>query len=155
MTGGHLDKVRAETDFVEMIDVESDVGGYARALEQLHRQLRPSLPDDYARSIRDVLNDGARLVVLLEDGSPKACAVWRTYRTTFHGLRFYVDDLVVDADHRGRGYGKRLLEWLEAKARALECNAFDLESAVHRSAAHRFYFQAGLTIFAFGFTKPL
>ena len=123
--------------------------------EPLHRQLRPRIPAPYAAWIGRMLAEGARLATVSEDGAPRALAVWRTYHTTFQGLRFNVDDLVADERRRGEGHGGRLLAWLEERARSLGCDSFSLNSGVQRGPTHRFYFKAGLTIYAFGFSKPL
>lgn len=126
-----------------------------RSAESLHRTLRPALPPDYEAYMRRMFAEGAEMAALLVAGVVRSLAVYRCHHTTFHGLRFYVDDLVTDEAERGRGFGQSLLTWCEQRARARNCDAFDLESGVQRAGAHRFYFREGLTIFAFSFTKPL
>lgn len=125
------------------------------SVEPLHRQLRPKIPAPYAGWIGQMLEEGAHLAALTESGVPRALAVWRAHHTTFNGLRFYIDDLVTDEAHRSAGYGGRLLAVLEERARRLGCDTFTLDSGVHREAAHRFYFRAGLTIASFSFGKRL
>lgn len=123
--------------------------------ETLHRQLRPRIPPPYASYMNQMLEEGASLCILRDENATRALAVWRFHHTTFRGLRFYVDDLVTDEARRGSGHGGQLLDWLEQRARELGCDAFDLDSGVHRAAAHRFYFRHRLTVASFGFTKPL
>lgn len=142
------------TDIVAITDDLVANEPLLRESEALHRQLRPNLPADYVDYMRRMFSEGAEMAVLV-DGAPKAIAVFRSHLTTFSGRRFFVDDLVTDADSRSRSYGGRLLAWCEARARATGCGALDLESGVHRNLAHRFYFRSGLTISRFGFTKPL
>jgi GNAT superfamily N-acetyltransferase len=140
------------------IDKTSDAAvraGLLATVEALHRQLRPKIPSPYADWIERMLSEGAHLVALVDEGVPRALAIWRTYHTTFNGLRFYVDDLVTDAALRSRGHGGQLLAALEARSRALGCDTFTLESSVVREAAHRFYFRAGMTIVNFSFAKRL
>ena len=57
----------------------------------------------------------------------------------FAGRFCYVDDLVTAETARSLGYGGALLDWLAAEARAAGCKMLDLDSGVHRFAAHRFY----------------
>ena len=121
--------------------------------EALHRQLRPQLPADYAGLIRTMLAEGAGMAVLHAGGAPQALAIWRHHHTTFHGHRFYLDDLVADEAARGRGHGAALLAWCQARATALGCDTFALESGPQRGAAHRFYFRHGFTISSFGFSR--
>ncbi len=67
----------------------------------------------------------------------------------------YVDELVVDEAHRGCGVGTRLLEELISLARLRGCRRIELDSALHREAAHRFYERHGFDNRAFVFSKPL
>jgi GNAT superfamily N-acetyltransferase len=132
-----------------------DKATFLSVVEPLHRQLRPLIPAPYSSWIQRMLKEGARLAVLFGEEQPRALAVWRTYHTTFQGLRFNVDDLVADERLRGHGHGGRLITWLEERARGLGCDSLSLNSGVARGPTHRFYFRAGLTIYAFGFTKAL
>jgi GNAT superfamily N-acetyltransferase len=123
--------------------------------ELLHRTLRPAIPDAYEDYLRKMFAEGAEMAVLHVDGVPKSLAVYRCLHTTFHGYRFYIDDLVTDESQRGQGFGAALLCWCEHRAIARGCDTFDLESGVQRPRTHQFYFREGLTIFAFSFTKQL
>jgi len=126
----------------------------ARA-EPVHRQLRESLPADYAGRLAAVFANGARMSLAVEGGAVRGLAVWRLIENTYEGRRLYIDDLVTDAVHRSRGVGKFLVAQLEARARALDCDVLTLDSGTQRSAAHRFYFREGFTIPSFCFRKPL
>lgn len=136
-------------------DDETTIAAWLRRCEHLHRTLRPALPTDYEGYLRRMFAEGARMAVLPLSDEPKALAVYRIHHTTFHGLRFYLDDLVTDERERGRGLGATLLDWCVAKARAERCDTFALESGTQRSAAHRFYFRQGLAITSFGFTTSI
>jgi GNAT superfamily N-acetyltransferase len=105
--------------------------------------------------MRQMFKEGAEMVTLMKNSEAKSLAVYRCHHTTFHGFRFYLDDLVTDESERGRGYEQKIISWCEARARERGCDTFDLESGVQRPMTHRFYFREGLTIFAFGFTKPV
>jgi GNAT superfamily N-acetyltransferase len=52
--------------------------------------------------------------------------------------------LVVDAEHRGRGIGRALVEELEAEARQRGCGLLFLTTSERRDDAHAFYEQLGL-----------
>lgn len=136
-------------------DDETTIADWLRRSERLHRMLRPALPFDYAGYLQTMFSEGARMAVLSIADEPKALAVYRIHRTTFQGVRFYLDDFVTDEEERGRGLGTTLLEWCMAKARRERCDTFALDSGVQRANAHRFYFRHGLTIGTFGFAKPL
>lgn len=123
--------------------------------EQVHRQLRPQLPADYAGRMRDVFANGARLLVAVSDEQVLGVALWRLIENTYEGRRLYVDDLVTDESQRSRGVGKLLLQHLEQQARALGCAVLALDSGVQRAAAHKFYFREGMHIPSFCFRKNL
>jgi GNAT superfamily N-acetyltransferase len=71
--------------------------------------------------------------------------------TTAVMRKLYVDDLVTLESERSRGVGARLLRELLARAEASDCQILDLDSAVQRGDAHRFYMREGLTISSFHF----
>jgi len=73
----------------------------------------------------------------------------------FSGRILYVDDLSTDEQHRSKGYGKLLLDWLKAEAKAHGCEQLHLDSGVQRERAHRFYCREGLTICCYHFQTPL
>jgi len=123
--------------------------------EQVHRQLRPQLPADYAGRMNEVFANGARLLVAVSDEQVLGVALWRLIENTYEGLRLYVDDLVTDESQRSRGIGKLLLQHLEQQARTLGCAVLALDSGVQRAAAHKFYFREGMHIPSFCFRKNL
>lgn len=123
--------------------------------ETVHRQLRPALPPDYVGRMAQVLAGGARMCVATEGDAVVCIAVWRVMENTYEGRRLYVDDLVSDEACRSGGAGKAMLDWLEARARQLDCGVLALDSGVQRSRAHHFYFREGMHISAFCFRKGL
>ena len=126
----------------------------ARA-ESVHRQLRPQLPPDYVGRMGEVLAKGAQLALVVDDDAVLCVALWRVIENTADGRRLYVDDLVCDENRRSQGAGKMMLDWLEAKAKALGCDVLALDSGVQRDRAHRFYFREGMHITSFSFRKAL
>ena len=123
--------------------------------EPLHRTLRPLIPQPYLDYMQLMFSEGARMAVLVENADVRALALYRCYHTTFHGRRFYVDDLVTDETHRSRGFGSHMLQWCEATARAMNADNFVLDSGLQRTRAHSFYYRHGLPILSFGFAKSL
>jgi GNAT superfamily N-acetyltransferase len=67
----------------------------------------------------------------------------------------YVDELVVDAGHRGRGVGALLLGQLAGLARGRGCRRLELDSGPHRTDAHRFYEHHGFARRGYLFSKQL
>lgn len=123
--------------------------------EPVHRQLRPQLPADYAGRLAQVFANGARMVLAVDAAEVVGLALWRLVENTHEGRRLYVDDLISDEQRRSQGIGRMLLDWLEARARMLDCDVLALDSGVQRQQAHRFYFREGMHIPSFCFRKTL
>jgi GNAT superfamily N-acetyltransferase len=119
-------------------------------------QLRPQLTEaELVPRVRRMRESGFLMAALWEDGEPRAVAGYR-YLDQFHlGLTLYVDDLVTDGRHRSRGHGAALLGWLREQARSRGCAALTLDSGVHRTEAHRFYFRERMSIASFHFVERL
>lgn len=120
--------------------------------EQVHRQLRPHLPSDYAEKMTCVLQD-ARLALAVKGETVLGLAVYRWHENTFDGLKFYIDDLVTDETRRSEGVGHALIVHLEEVARKFGANGLVLDSGTQRTQAHKFYFREGFVIPAFNFKK--
>jgi GNAT superfamily N-acetyltransferase len=128
---------------------------FLREGEAVHRELRPSLPDDYAEFLCELGNEGARLTQLVAGGDVRAIALWRVFRTTYAGRRLEIDDLVTADAHRSNGYGRTLLQWIESRAAELGCEIVTLNSAQHRLDAHRFYEREGFESFGTHFSRAV
>ena len=123
----------------------------------LMAQLRPELGRaDYADLVESFMREeGFRLVVLHADDGPAALAGYRYISMLYCGRALCIDDLVVDAKHRGSGLGKRMLGWLEERASQAGCRQIQLVSRVVRERAHRFYHANGFGMECFHFRKIL
>jgi glucosamine-phosphate N-acetyltransferase len=71
------------------------------------------------------------------------------------GKLAYVDELVVEEGFRGRGVGAALLAEAARQTRELGCARIELDSALHRAEAHRFYDGLGWERRALLFGKDL
>ncbi|QRP48644.1 GNAT family N-acetyltransferase [Amycolatopsis sp. FDAARGOS 1241] len=116
--------------------------------------LRPDTADRAGAVAASVAQGVRYLGAFDEAGRLAGLAGWRVMSTT-RGRVLYVDDLVSDPRMRRRGAGRALLAWLERAGAARGCRTLELDSGVTRNDAHRFYAQAGLSISAFHFSRPL
>jgi GNAT superfamily N-acetyltransferase len=119
--------------------------------------LRPNIaPDDFLPTVRRMmLTDGYHLVALAAGGAVRAVAGYRYIEMLYAGRLMYVDDLNTDPAVRSQGYGRALMDWLKAEARAHGCGQLHLDSGVQREDTHRFYFRERLTINAYHFRVKL
>jgi GNAT superfamily N-acetyltransferase len=123
--------------------------------EAVHRQLRPHLPAEYARRMKEVFAGGAEMAVAIEGEEVSGVTVFRMVDRTVNGREMYCDDLVSDEVKRSTGVGRALVAYMEALARERGCNALTLDSGTQRQQAHKFYFREGFTVTAFHFWKLL
>lgn len=121
------------------------------------RMLRPNPPDErgFVDQVQRQMREGFRLAFLESEGEVRAVAGYRIHELLFSGRTLYVDDLVTREDDRSKGFGGQLFDWLVAEARREKCNAFSLDSGVHRFDAHRFYLSKRMKIAAHHFTVEL
>ena len=94
---------------------------------------------------------GLRFTGAYVAGTCVGVAGWRIVATTFCGRKLTIDDLVVGTAARSNGIGHALLAELQQRARTAGCQLLDLDSATHRTDAHRFYTRERLSILAFHF----
>jgi GNAT superfamily N-acetyltransferase len=122
-------------------------------LTQLREDLTPEL---LGAVYSEGYPQGLRFIAAYdEDAECVAVAGWRIVATTVVARKLYIDDLVIAAEHRGRGIGAALLGELERRAREAGCRAIDLDSGVGRAGAHRFYMREGMAITSFHFVRAL
>ncbi len=126
------------------------------------RELRPLLGHvaAFVRHVDEVQRpEGYRLAGVFEGDGAEAVAVagFRVGHMLAWGRFLYVDDLSTLPHARRRGHGRRLLDWLAAEGRRLDCVQLHLDSGVgdDRGDAHRLYLNAGLRITSHHFARGL
>lgn len=122
-----------------------------QAVLELYRQLYEELdlrPDDRVRQAwADTLATPGRTVLIAEDGGALVGTVDLT--VVANAARdgrphLLVENVVVDAAHRGRGVGRRMLEAAEAHARAAGCYKVQLSPVEPDACA--FYEAIGMQV---------
>lgn len=71
------------------------------------------------------------------------------------GRYLEIDNFVVNPEHRSKGIGKMLTDYIEKKAIELECNTIVLDAFTGNFGAHRFYYNQGYAPRGFHFVKIL
>jgi GNAT superfamily N-acetyltransferase len=125
-------------------------------------ELRPAAGDEaaFVQRVDGVQRpEGYRLIASFADGEDQAAAVagFRVVHYIAWGDALYCDDLGTRADHRGKGHAGMLLDWMMDEARRLGCCEFHLDSGpgADRMDAHRLYFNKGMRISAYHFSRPV
>jgi GNAT superfamily N-acetyltransferase len=113
---------------------------------------------DQTRAFADVNADPRqRLLVIEAAGRVVGTLVLLTIPNVSRGGRPYgiVENVVVDAAARGRGYGETLMRAAIDEARRAGCYKIALTSRLRRTEAHRFYERLGFTAESSGFRLAL
>jgi GNAT superfamily N-acetyltransferase len=97
-------------------------------------------------------------VVLVADEAGRLVGFLTAYQD-FHSVRFgyraWVEDFAVDPERRSQGIGKAVLDAAKAWAKERGATHLELDSALERVDAHRFYEREGAAYKSFSFGWPL
>jgi diamine N-acetyltransferase len=63
----------------------------------------------------------------------------------YHGRDAFIDELYLETEFRGRGIGRRIMQFVEETARQLGVNAVHLEVSKDNDAAQELYRRSGYT----------
>lgn len=120
----------------------------------LIRILNPAMSKAlFTRRIKAMLPLGYRAVAaFLGDEMVGVSGFWIRTRL-WCGKQLDMDNFVVSPTLRGGGLGKRIVEWIEQRALAEQCELIVLDSYAQSHLTHRFYFRAGFTITGYHLTK--
>jgi len=103
-------------------------------------ELRTHLTEnEFIKLMHEMADENYHLFALIDDEKIQSLA-GVTIRTNLYALKHvYVYDLVTTKHARSKGYGGKLLTFLEIWGREQGCTNIALESGVQRTDAHRFY----------------
>lgn len=142
---------------MKIIDMEPGDPRLTTELLPVLRELRPHLTEELFEEVYgEGYAQGLRFSAAYStEGVCVGVTGWRTVVSTVSLRHLYVDDLVTTPAARSGGVGHALLAHLEERGRALGCHELILDSATHRTDAHRFYLRERMAIVAFNFRKAL
>jgi diamine N-acetyltransferase len=95
---------------------------------------------------KEFINDQTfgRAWLILEGEEPVGYVVLTvSFSFEYRGLDAFIDELYVEKEHRGRGIGRRAMEFVEEAAGGLGVNAIHLEVSKDNDAALELYRRAG------------
>ena len=113
------------------------------AFQRLIPQLSKSNPGPTKEQLESIVaSDSSQILLAKADG----VIIGSLTLVIFHiptGLRAWVEDVVVDADARGKGVGEALNKFALAEAKRQGATTVDLTSRPSREAANRLYQRLG------------
>ncbi|MFY4774166.1 GNAT family N-acetyltransferase [Metabacillus sp. RGM 3146] len=120
-----------------------DLKGEREWLEafQVMKQLRLHLDEEEFLALVKLAEEKEEYQIsVLEADHEIVCVIgYMPMITLYYGRYLWVCDLVTDSKHRSKGYGEKLLNCIEERARKKGFDGIALSSAFQRIEAHRFY----------------
>jgi ribosomal protein S18 acetylase RimI-like enzyme len=133
---------------VEIIEAQVVDEDLVAAFARLMPQLSSSAPPPSAAELRRVVESEATTLLLARDRLAGGAIVGSLVLVVFRiptGVRAWIEDVVVDASHRGRGIGEALNREAIRLARHRGARTVELTSRGSREAANRLYERLGFT----------
>ncbi len=120
------------------------------------KELRPHLVEDEFLDLMGEMKAEGYQLAYIEDGGTAVSAIgFRYLQFFFNGKHFYIDDLSTLPEHRSKGYGGKLLDYVFNLARENGYDKVTLDSGHHRFDAHRLYLNKGFDIQSHHFVKKI
>ena len=139
-------------NIMELITVDQWDDAYS-----IMKQLRTDLDKhSYLELMDQMRKEGYRLFALFS-GEEIVAVIGVSSRVNFYNKRhIIVHDLVTTEKKRSRGYGEKLLVFIHEWAKQNGAHYVAMESALHRTDAHRFYVEKlGYDRWCYSFRKKL
>ncbi|WP_262297259.1 GNAT family N-acetyltransferase [Microvirga sesbaniae] len=131
---------------MSVLQIEIASAGSAELVEAVNRLLPQltSAPKALGREDLDaILASSSCLLILARCDGHVAGMLTLGWFQAPTGARAFIDDVVVDEHHRGRGIGEALVRSALDQARRLNAKTVDLTSRPAREAANRLYRRLG------------
>lgn len=130
-----------------------------KAMESCHpliNQLYPKLTaKKYREALQEMLQKDYKMIAVYhEDKILAVCGYYISYMF-YCGRYLQFCNLIVDEKYRNLGIGKKIIKYLEKKAKTLKCNKMVLDSYTQNKRSHSLYFEQGFYIRGFHFMKDI
>jgi phosphinothricin acetyltransferase len=113
-------------------------------IKDLYKQLNATIEQ---RPLHQILQDDNHVLVAIcrEEGTIIGIALLAMYKV-ISGHRGMIEDVVVDSAHRGKGIGRKLMEFLLSEAKNRSLDEVLLFTGHHRTPAINLYKSLGFTL---------
>jgi len=124
---------------------------------RLFTQLWPDMPLSYddVKSVYNEYNrnDNYQMWCYDDDGIIGIVTITRRQAFYYGGPVAILEDIVIDEQHRGRGIGRQLVEYVEGELAKEGIQCFEVSSDFHREGAHVFWEKMGYKRSGYHFRK--
>lgn len=91
------------------------------------------------RDFPAILKDSHSICLILEKETPIGMITCYTRTSLSSGRKMVIDEIIIDENYQGKGYGRTLMEHCIATARNMNLDCIELTCALTREDLHAFY----------------
>ncbi|MBX9888439.1 MAG: GNAT family N-acetyltransferase [Flavobacteriaceae bacterium] len=111
--------------------------------------------EKYQSYLEEMVPHNYKQLAIYDEGVCVALTGFWTGIKLWCGKYIEIDNFIVDPNHRSKGLGKMLTDYIDAKAIQLGCTMTVLDAYTGNYTAHRFYYNQGFVPKGFHFLKIL
>jgi len=122
----------------------------------LLRQLNDKTPLDLLKKrVLEVANQNYECVgIFVNDKLIGICGIWFMTRH-YIGKSSELDQVVIDKNHQGKGYGKKFMQWVTVYLKSKGVEACELNAYIPNERSHKFYENEKFKKYGYHFVKIL
>lgn len=123
---------------------------------EMMQHLYPKLTlGKYQSYLQEMIPHNYRQVAVFEGITCVGLSGFWTGTKLWCGKYIELDNFIVHPEHRSKGIGKLITDYIDAKAKEIGCTNIVLDAFTTNFAAHRFYYNQGFGPKGFHFVKIL
>lgn len=120
------------------------------------KHLYPRLSlEKYESYLQEMILHNYKQVAIFDENICVGITGFWTAVKLWTGKYIEIDNFIVHPDHRSKGIGKMMTDFIDLKAKAENCNVIVLDAFTGNFTAHRFYYNQGYEPRGFHFLKML
>ena len=120
------------------------------------RHLYPNISEEKYKSYLETMipHNYTQVAIFEEEVCVGLTGLWYGIKL-WSGKYMEIDNFIVHPEHRSKGIGKMLTDYVNQRATDLECTMIVLDAYTQNFTAHRFYYNQGYAPRGFHFIKTL
>ncbi|WP_309607929.1 GNAT family N-acetyltransferase [Flavobacterium sp.] len=111
--------------------------------------------EKYENYLKEMIPHNYKQVVIFENNICVALTGFWTGTKLWSGKYIEIDNFIVHPEHRMKGLGKIMTDYIDGKAEELGCTMIVLDAFTGNFKAHRFYYNQGYSPKGFHFIKMI